>query len=256
MIINGGSRSNGRFFAKHLTNAKENDRVTVCEIRSLAAQTVPEAFREMEAIALGSQCTNYFYHANINPQMDEVLDVSQWRRAVQLLEENLRLKGHARFVVEHQKKGRVHRHVIWLRIAIATMRAVTMTDDYEKHQATSRQLEREFELQSVGSVLGSDKSPGLRPTRRPKSWESFRGKKSGIDPCIITEHLTSLYENSPDAKAFVRSLESLGYRLTKGDSQDFCVRDSAGHLHSLPRRLRGLNVTTLRNFFKEEDGVS
>jgi phosphoheptose isomerase len=58
MIINGGSRCNAQFFAKHLTNGEENERVTLCEIRNLAAQTVAEAFREMEAIAMGTRCRN------------------------------------------------------------------------------------------------------------------------------------------------------------------------------------------------------
>ena len=105
MIINGGSRSNARFFAKHLDNADGNERVTLCEIRNLTAQSVTEAFREMEAIALGTQCKNYFYHANINPLDSEYLTPEQWNRAIDLLEENLELTGHARFIVEHWKKS-------------------------------------------------------------------------------------------------------------------------------------------------------
>jgi phosphoheptose isomerase len=56
MIINGGSRSNAAFFAKHLTNGEQNERVTLCEMRSLAAENVPDAFREMAAIAMGTLC--------------------------------------------------------------------------------------------------------------------------------------------------------------------------------------------------------
>src|SRR5579863_8562363 len=157
MIINGGSRSNAQFFAKHLTNADENERVTLVEIRNLAALSIAEAFREMEAIAMGTQCTNYFYHANINPLSNETLTQQQWSRAIDVLEENLWLTGHARFIVEHEKKGRVHRHVVWLRIDVNRMRAVEMTDDYEKHQAIARQLEREFGLAQGKSVLGPQK---------------------------------------------------------------------------------------------------
>jgi hypothetical protein len=42
MIINGGSRRNSRFFAKHLSNAQDNERAKLCEIRNLAAETIPE----------------------------------------------------------------------------------------------------------------------------------------------------------------------------------------------------------------------
>ena len=65
MIINGGSRSNGAFFARHLTRTDENERVAVAEIRGLAAQTVRDAFREMRLVASGTRCTNYFYHCFI-----------------------------------------------------------------------------------------------------------------------------------------------------------------------------------------------
>ena len=51
MIINGGSRSNGAFFSRHLMRADQNERVSVEEIRGLAAQNIRDAFREMEAIS-------------------------------------------------------------------------------------------------------------------------------------------------------------------------------------------------------------
>jgi hypothetical protein len=250
MIINGGSRSNARFFAKHLDNAEGSERVTLCEIRSLAAQDVAEAFREMEAIALGTQCKNYFYHANINPLDSEYLTPEQWDRAIDLLEENLGLTGHARFIVEHWKKKRTHRHVVWLRIAISGMRAVEMTDDYEKHQATARQLEREFGLQRGRSVLGKHKLRGGRPARRPQSWETFRGQKSGVDPQAMTAHITALYSGSDNAEAFARALTEHGYQLAKGDRRDFCVVDKAGHIHSLARRLDSSAAGRLARFME------
>jgi len=257
VIINGGSRSNGRFFTKHLTNAEENERVTLCEIRNLAAESVGEAFREMEGIALGTQCKNYFYHANINPLDTEQLTREQWNQAIDRLETNLGLQGHARFVVEHHKKSRTHRHVIWLRIDVESMRAVQMTDDYEKHQATARQLEKTFHLKKGRSVLGPRKTKGLRPVRRPKPWESFRGRKSGIDPQAMQEQISSLYRRSKTAEEFMHALKEHDWQLVRGDRQSFCVVDSAGHVHSLVRRLTEVSVAELREFLSDltEDQV-
>ena len=65
---------------------------------------------------LGTKCTNYFYQANINPREDEHLTPAQWREAVDTLEKNLGLTGQPRFVVEHEKEGRTHRHIVWSRI--------------------------------------------------------------------------------------------------------------------------------------------
>jgi len=253
MIINGGSRCNARFFAKHLTNAEENELVTLCEIRHLAARNVADALHEMEVVALGTYAKNFFYHVNINPQEHEELTPQQWEIAVDRLEKNLHLVGHARFVVEHRKKGRTHRHVIWSRIAIPRMCAVAMTDDYAQHQATARELEREFGLEHVPSVLGPEKQPGKRPSRRAKSWETFRGHKTGIDPRAMKRHITLLYQNSDSGEAFAKALKSYGYQLAKGDRRDFCIVDTVGQVHSLARRIEGVDAGTLAASLSDVD---
>jgi hypothetical protein len=115
IIINGASRCNGGWWAKHLSNTEANERVEVIGYSGLSATTMREAFREMEALAVGTQCDNYFYQANINPRADEVLTPQQWREAIDTLESNLGLAGQPRFVVQHEKEGRVHHHIVWSR---------------------------------------------------------------------------------------------------------------------------------------------
>jgi hypothetical protein len=256
MIINGGSRCNARFFAKHLTNGENNERVTLCEIRYLAAQNVADALHEMEVVALGTYCKNFFYHANINPHEHEELTPQQWEEAVDTLEKNLGLTGHSRFVVEHHKKGRTHRHVIWSRIAVPRMRAVRMTDDYEKHQATARHLEIAFGLQQGESVLGPERVKGRRAKRRPRTWESFRGQSSGIDPEAMTQEITALYRASQTGQDFAARLGERNYVLVKADRRDFCIRDAAGHLHSLARRLDGVTASELRAVMSDIDATA
>jgi hypothetical protein len=247
MIINGGSRCNARFFARHLSDEDENERVTLCDIRYLAAENVTDALHEMEVVALGTFCKNYFYHANINPLDTEHLTSEQWDYTVDLLERNLGLERNARFIVEHRKKGRTHRHVIWSRIDVTRMRAVAMMHDYTKHQATARELERQFGLCSVESVLGPEKK-GRRPKRRPKTWESFRGKKSGINPHTMTAEVTALYRASAKGEEFAAALMEHGYRLVRGERRDVCLLDKAGHIHSVARRLEGVTAAEFQEF--------
>jgi hypothetical protein len=251
MIINGGSRSNGAFFAKHLMDAETNEEVTLCELRNLASTNIADAFREMEAVALATWCKNYFYHANLNPRDDELLTAEQWQIATDTLERRLGLMDTARFVVEHVKKGRTHRHVIWSRIDVNAMRAVPMTDDYEKHQAVARELERTFGLRPEQSVLGKNCAKGKRPSRRPRTWESFRGQKSGIDVRELTSTVTALYRSSSSGSQFAKLLASNGCTLVRGKHAEFCIRDSAGHLHSLLRRLDGVTAIKLRAFMTD-----
>jgi hypothetical protein len=248
MIINGGSRCNARFFARHLSNEDENERATLCDIRYLAAENITDALHEMEIVAIGTFCKNFFYHAHINPDETEHLTSQQWEYSVRLLETALGLENNARFIVEHLKKGRTHRHIVWSRIEVPRMRAVEMTDDYAKHQAVARQLEREFGLRSVKSVLGPQIAKRQRPSRRPKSWETFRGHKSGIDPHAMTEEVTALYRNNDNAEAFAAALSERGYKLVKGDRRDYCLIDQAGHVHSVARRLHFVKADELESF--------
>lgn len=252
MIINGGSRSNWRFFAKHLTKAEENERVAVTEIRGLAAENVLEAFRELDALASGARCKNFFYHANINPRDDETLTPEQWERAIDELEANLGLEGQSRFVVEHQKEGRTHRHVIWSRIDPDTLTAISDSHNYRKHEQTARTLEAEFGLEPVQGV--HDRGQGIeRPDRRPDNWETFRGASSGIDPDTVKAELSDLWRRADSGQAFAAALEEHGYLLAKGDKRDFVVIDQAGDSHSLARRIEGAKAKDIRTRLADID---
>ena len=245
MIINGGSRSNWRFFSKHLVRADENERVNVTEIRGLAAETVPDAFRELDALASGTRTKNFFYHANINPRDDETLTPEQWERAVDELESKLGLEGQSRFVVQHEKEGRTHCHVIWSRIDPDTLTAISDSHNYMKHEQAARALEAEFGLEAVQGVHGRDEDIE-RPARRPENWEKFRGHGSGIDPEAVKAELTQLWHQADSGQAFAAALEERGYLLARGDKRDFCVIDAAGDAHSLARRIDGAKAKDIR----------
>lgn len=254
MIINGGSRCNGAFFAKHLGNAEKNETVKLAEIRGLAAKNIGQALYEMKAVASGTpRCKNFFYHANLNPLDHEKLTPEQWDQAVDTLEKKLGLEGQARFVVEHEKHGRTHRHVVWSRIDVDRMIAIRMDNDFEKHQAVSRQLEREFGLEQGRSVLGPEAEKGKRPQRRPKAWETFRGYKSGVNVRELTEEITELWNRAENAEAFVSALEGRGYILAQGDSRNYCIVDRHGDVHSLARRVKGARAADVDKKLGEID---
>src|SRR4051812_47592198 len=166
IIINGGSYCAGDWWAKHLGNDKKNDRVNVIEYVGLTAETMPDAFREMQGLAAGTKCKNYFYQANINPEPGEQLTPQQWREAVDRLEKNLGLTGQPRLVVEHEKNGRTHRHVVWSRIDLERGKAISDSLTAAVHERTSRELEIIFGLQRGKSVLVPDRA-FERPDRRP-----------------------------------------------------------------------------------------
>jgi hypothetical protein len=244
VIINGGSRSNGAYFATHLMRADHNEHVEVVEIRGLVADNVRDAFLEMKAVASGTRVTRYFYHANINTRADEVLTPEQWQLAVDTLERELGLTDQPRFVVQHDKDGRIHQHVVWSRIA-DTMTAVSDSMNYQKHERAARELETVFGHEPVESVL----TPGGRkdhPEHNPKDWESLSGAESKIDPKTVKAELTELWKTADSGTAFAAALEERGYILVRGDKRDFCIIDAAGDEHSLTRRIEGVKAAAVR----------
>ena len=234
-------------------NGENNEHVRLAEIKGLASKNIGAAFREMKAVSLGTRCKNFFYHANINPRDDEALTPEQWEKAVVSLEKRLGLEGQARFIVEHEKKGRIHRHIIWSRIDVDRMRAIPNDDDFEKHQEVSRQLEKEFGLSRVPSVLGKEVEKGKRPKRRPKTWEVFRGERSGLSVFDAKEEVTRLWNAFEKSDEFISALESNGYILARGDSRNFCIVDRNGDVHSLARRVDGAKAADIRERLADVD---
>lgn len=249
MIVKGGSRKAGGFFAKHLLNAEDNERVEVKELRGFTSEDVKGAFREIDIIAAGTRVQNPFYHASINPRADEVLTPEQWNIAVDTLERNLGLDGHARFQIEHVKEGREHRHIIWNRLD----ENLNLTSDsftYQAHDKTRRELEQLFDHEPTPDTP----QPSQRRSREFAEWENFRGSQTGITPQEVKEEITALYHASDSGIAFQSALEHSGYTLCRGDKRDtLCVIDSAGDSHALVRRIDGIKTAQLRQFMADID---
>jgi len=252
VIIKGGSRSNWRFFAKHLVNGKDNERAELVEIHGLAGETVLDALREMDALAGGTRCKNHFYHAAINPREGDRLTPEQWEQAIDLLEKELGLEGHSRFVVEHEKEGRTHRHVIWSRIDTDSMTAVSDSNNYKKHELAGQKIAKELNLEAVEPCLTRD-TDKKRQKRNPDNWEEFRGRKSGIKPKTVKEEVSKLWKEAENGIEFKQFLEDNGYILCKGDKRDFCIIDAAGNEHSLARRIDGAKAKEIREFMEGVD---
>ncbi|HWV45751.1 MAG TPA: relaxase/mobilization nuclease domain-containing protein, partial [Nitrospira sp.] len=243
VIVKGGSRKSGAFFATHLMKTEENERVSIAEMKGLYAEDVPEAFRELKALAAGTRAENYFYHASINPREDELLTSEQWEFAVDRLEHNLGLDGHARFQVEHEKEGRTHRHIVWSRVDPDTMTITSDSFTYLAHDHTRAELEQAFHHEPTPPTP----QPSQRRSREIHEWENFRAQESGIDAKEVKAEVTALWQHSDSGSAFVAALEDSGYTLCQGD-RGYCIIDSYGDTHSLVRRLDGVKTAELREY--------
>jgi hypothetical protein len=81
-----------------------------------------------------------------------------------------------------------------------------------------------------------------RPERAPEVWEKRAAERSGISPNDIRAELTALWHETDSGKAFAAGLEDKGFILAIGDRRSFVAVDPAGTVHSLARRLDGVNT--------------
>lgn len=230
-------------------NAQDNELVEVKEMRGFTSQDVKGAFQEIDIIAAGTRVKNPFYHASINPRADEHLTPEQWNTAVDTLEKNLGLDGHARFQIEHVKEGREHRHIIWNRLD-ENLKLTSDSFTYQAHDKTRRELEQLFDHEPTPATP----QPSQRRSREFAEWENFRGSQTGIPPQQVKEEITALFHASDSGVAFQSALEHSGYTLCRGDKRDtLCVIDSAGSSHALVRRIDGIRTAELRQFMADID---
>lgn len=247
MIIKGKSRAGPQPLAKHLGNAEKNESVKLLETRGTVAQDLRGALVEMDAYAVGTRCQKSLYHAAISPEPPYRLTDEQRAETIDALEEKLGLQGHARVVVIHEKLGRQHLHVVWSRIDLEKMRAVSDSHNYRKHEEVARDLERRFGHNRVqGAHHERDGVP--RPERTPSRAELQQQERTGITGKAVKEEVTAAFRASDGPEAFRAALEERGYQLARGDRRDYVIVDRLGGVHSLVRRIDGMKAAELREF--------
>lgn len=246
LVIKARSRRSIRYWAKHLTNTAENERVEIVEKHALMRESVGGMLREMRDYGrLARRCQNFLHIASFNPESHEPLTEDQWQQMYEIYERQRGIPpDQPRFVVEHEKKGRIHRHVVWLRLDLATLLA--FPDGFPLQVCIAAQKEIEEKL---------DLTPGNHRVKfgaKIKPWERMRGEGSGIDPHQVTAEITLLFRKSNSGAEFVDALRRHGYRLVHGN-RAFCVLDRAGDIHSLVKRIEGISTKELKEYLKELD---
>jgi hypothetical protein len=255
VIIKGTSCAGFRRLAVHLMRTDTNERAEVKEIRGVVAEDLLGAFREMEGVAAGTRATKPFYHASINTRADEPLTDEQRAQAIDRLEAELNLYGQARAVVIHSKEGREHCHIVWSRIDLDRMTAISDSNNYYKHEKVARALEKEFGHERVqGAHVERDGKE--RPERTPSHSEMLQAERTGVSPAAARALMTDLWRETDSGKSFQAALETKWWVLARGDRRDFVAIDSEGGTHSIARRIEGAKAADVRQRFADIDPAS
>jgi hypothetical protein len=67
MILKASQRANGQNLAVHLMRSDDNEHVQLYELRGFTGSNLKEAFKEAEAVSLGTKCKQYLFSVSLNP---------------------------------------------------------------------------------------------------------------------------------------------------------------------------------------------
>ncbi len=252
MVIKGKSVAGARRLAVHLTRKDTNERVQVLEIRGVVAEDLRGALLEMEAVSAGARTSKPFYHGSMNTRADERLTDEQRMYGIDELEKKLGLSGQPRVVVLHEKEGREHCHIAWLRIDLNRMAAISDSHNYRKHEEVARALEREFGHERVQGAH-AEREGKERPARTPSHAEMLQSDRTGLSPKEAKIQITALWQSTETGKEFAVALWNEGFVLARGDRRDFVVIDPRGGTHSLARRVDGAKAKDIRERLADID---
>jgi hypothetical protein len=155
----------------------------------------------------------------------------------------------------HEKLGRQHIHVVWSRIDIEHMRSVSDSHNFRKHEEVSRDLERRFGHDRVQGAH-HERDGVDRPDRTPSRAELQQQKRTGITGKQVKDKVTAAFRASDGPEAFRAALQERGYTLARGDRRDYVILDQKGGIHSLVRRIDGMEAAELREFMAALDPKS
>ena len=213
-------------------------------LQKMAAGLI-EGFRDWQLLTEGTkQGRDGLYHAEISPEAHEAATMTpeQWKRAADILGEELGLQGQPRAVVLHGgTDGRNHLHVVWARTDIDTMKVVSDHNNYLANERASKRMELEFGHAFVpGKHAKRDRErqpefPRQKLTQDEDQWQ----KRTGRSVEDREAEIAALHTAADSPQSFKAALEEAGYLLAKGN-RGYIVVDEVGG-HSLLSRNIGLH---------------
>nr|WP_262912274.1 relaxase/mobilization nuclease domain-containing protein [Algoriphagus sp. AGSA1] len=163
------------------------------------------------------------YHAQINPAYEEDRQMTDedWHKAADILEHALGFEGQRRAIVLHEKKGRLHAHVVWERYDAETGKMKTISHNYKAHDQARQEIEKYLNQEPT-------------PTRN----------KSRDD---IKEVMTGLWDKTETGADFLKEVKNAGFCVAAGSGKrPFMVVDDKGRSFDLVRQLKGVRTKQVR----------
>jgi len=242
MILKGNQRASGRELALHLLNVEDNEHAVVHELRGFLSDDLIEAFKETEAISLGTKCQQYLFSLSLNPPKSAKVSIAEFEKVIGEVERRMGLSGQPRAVVFHEKKGRRHAHCVWSRIDVGKMRAINLSH----YKLRLRDISRELYLEHDWDMPAGLNDARDRDPLNYSGAEASQAKRVKRDPAELKKLFKSCWSASDSKAAFASALREQGFCLARGDRRGFVAVDADGEVYSLSRWL-DVNAKELRS---------
>ncbi|CTQ58132.1 AAA family ATPase [Roseibium album] len=250
MILKGNQRGSGRNLALHLLNVDDNEHATVHELRGFLASDLIGAFKEAEAVSLGTKCQQYLFSLSLNPPISAKVSVAEFELTIEKIEKKLGLTGQPRAIVFHEKKGRRHAHCVWSRIDVQNMRAINHSHYKRKLFNISQELFRENGWELPKGFQNKDQSDESAYSFS----EAGQAKRAKRDPSDLKHLFKNCLEQSDSLPAFAAALKEQGFCIARGDRRGYVAVDYNGEVYSLSRWC-GVKAKELRARFGDPDNL-
>ncbi len=230
MILKASQRGGAMQLAVHLMKP-ENEHVEVHDLRGFVADNLAGAFKEVQAISLGTRCKQMFFSLSLNPPEGARVPVDVFEMAVERIEAKMGLDGQPRALVFHEKEGRRHAHAVWSRIDADSMTAINLPHFKVKMHDIARELFLENDWQLPRGFLNPAERDPL--TFEREEWQQALRAKA--DPRVINQKFRKAWAGSDSRTAFAAGLGEHGYRLAKGDRRGHVAVDWRGEVYPVSR---------------------
>ncbi|MEM8571798.1 MAG: relaxase/mobilization nuclease domain-containing protein [Pseudomonadota bacterium] len=250
MILKGSQRSGAKQLAAHLLNDRDNDHVTVLELKGFAADHLHGCLREAQAIAQATKCKQFLFSLSLNPPQDAVASEADFLSAADAAEQTLGLEGQPRAIVVHEKAGRRHAHVVWSRIDAGSLTAINLP--HFKNRLTG--LSKDLFLEHGWSLPNGLRTHGGKSFLNFSLGEWQQAKRLKLDPREIKSAMRDAWDRSDSLQGFANALEERGFFIAKGDRRGFVALDVQGTVFALPKWL-GLKTREVRERLGSSDDL-
>lgn len=232
MVIRGNTRGNGSQLGQYLLTMKDNDHIQILEVAGRHYASEGYLHDVIFGMQLNSELTKSvkgLYHAQINPSENEskTMTPEDWVKAADILEKELGFDNQTRILVLHEKKGRIHAHVVWDRydVSLGKMKQV----DFSR-------LAQDRARKTMETTFNHQATP-TRNKHRPEMKAS----------------LTDLWGKTKTGFEFINEAEKSGYLIAQGSMRNpFMVVDEQGRSFDLLRQLIGIRTKEVRERMRHE----